>query len=401
MTEKKDKEKERRSVNKTWKNRLQGHKDAICFLTSPGEDLLLSISADASLRMYDLQKKTGGRPLQLTAPKPDAPELGYASASARTAARKAQSDFPGLCTAFAYRAAPDAAAHATVFGGYECGRVAAWDGEDGELIGNFNGHTGVVSALQIRREELFSASLDGTIRVWSLEADRLLAAACVHILDVGSMNPVADCVLLSNDRLVAASWDGNLRCLDLRTQVCSSMFEVSATAGLRALCSCEEFNGDVSLYVGTEDCQIACWKLPCIGEAQEVRAWKAHDQEVTVLRHSGERLFSGSEDRTVRVWCVRGSECGSFLDEMRGHDGAILVLCITEKLIWSGSRDTSLRSWDVMEMQLRIWERSEMRKADLLSHQIEKFNSLTGGGKKKNNKKAANQKKANRRGKSR
>lgn len=403
MSAARDKEKARERPNKTWKDRLKGHKDTICFLTSPENGQMLSISADACLRIYDLEKRQS-RKLEFAAPKPEALELDRGSAAA--ASRNGYVKPLGLCTAFAHHVTPGVgreAAKTTILGGYENGRIAAWDGDDGDLIGNFVGHTNVVSMLRCKDRDLLSSSVDGTIRIWSmnpLPQPTGHVGECRCILEFGESNPVADFALLKHDRLAACSWDGHLRTIDLKTSECINIREVSATSGLRVLVAQEQTHGDdATIFVGTDDCQICQWRVPFSGEPSEVRHWKAHDQEVTILKLYNDRLFSASEDRTVRVWDPRS---GYFLDEMRGHDGAIMSFCIAEKLAWTGSRDTTIRSWCLMDMELRIWERGQMRRADLFSHQVEKYNAIMGPGKKKGaQKKAGSSKKQAKRGKSR
>jgi WD40 repeat protein len=386
---------------KYWKDRLRGqhgHKDSVIFVHSLGEGKLLTISSDASLRLWDLTLKQFKKKLDLQPPKPEAPELGHTSAKGGVAVKQVAAKPCGLCTVFTYLASLPNGSDGTmtiVLGGYESGRVAAWDAEDGEVIGDFSGHTNAVTTLAVCGTQLISASFDGSIRIWALDASSMAAAECKFVLEFGDENPVADFSLLNHgDRLAACSWDGNLRIIDLKTRECTGIAEVSSTAGLRSLCVSEAATGETLMYMGTEDCRISCWKLYVSGELAEMRSWKAHDQDVTEMKIAYDKLFSCSEDRTIRIWDLR---TGFFLDEMRGHEGGISSLCIADKLCWSGSRDTTIRSWDLMDMDLRIWERKQMRREDLLSHQVEKYTAIMGVGKKKAVSKRAASKKAGKR----
>lgn len=382
---------------KYWKDRLprqHGHKDNVIFLQSMGDNRLLSISSDASVRVWDLTQKQLKKKLELQPPKPEAPELGNTGGgvvSAKVATSAVRTC--GLCTVFTYLQADGSeGSQNMIIGGYESGRIAAWDTEDGEVIGDFKGHSNTVTALATCDGNLISASFDGSIRIWSLDAASIAAAECKYVLEFGDTNPVSAFALLNKgERLAACSWDGNMRIIDLKTQECTGIAEVCSTAGIRSLCVNEAATGEITMYMGTDDCKICCWRLPTSGELAEVRNWKAHDQEVTQMKLAYDKLFSCSEDRTIRIWELR---TGILLDEMRGHDGAVTTLCITDKLCWSGSRDTTIRSWDLMDSDLRIWERKHLRNEDLLSHRVEKYTSIMGVGKKKASTKRAASKKA-------
>lgn len=388
---------------KYWKDRLRVQ-HCVIYIQSLGDGKLLSISSDAGLRFWDLaqnEKKQSQckKKLELQPPKPEAPELGNTAGGVMASKSATAAKSCGLCTVYTYLASTqngkEGGTQAIVFGGYESGRIAAWDGEDGEAIGDFAGHTNCVTTLVASATDLLSASMDGSIRIWTLGADSIANAECKYVLEFGDANPVADFALLKNgDCLAACSWDGNLRIIDMKTQECTGIAEVCSTAGLRSMCVSEAATGEVLVFMGTEDCKICCWKIHVNGELAEVRSWKAHDGDVNKIRIAYDKLFSCSEDRTIRIWDLR---TGFFLDEMRGHDGAITCLCIADKLCWSGSRDTTIRSWDLMDMDLRIWERKQMRREDLLSHQVEKYTSIMGVGKKKASGKRAASKKAGKR----
>lgn len=389
-----------------WHDKIRSHRDAVifveeCFDHSPsiespqvavGSRCLLSASADGAVRLWQLARE-GSQPvsrqkLALTPPASAGPK-GW-----------------GACTALAYDGLmpPEAAWAAsigqeprggpsTIFAGYESGQVASWDAATGGLVAELLGHEGAVTTLRScgrpafltgevlsagdEAANLISAAYDGTVRVWNVQgAD----AACLFILEFGKRNPVADLALLPRNRLVACSWDGRLRSLDLTRRSCTNIAEASSTRLLALCCAyCEQAPDDDPLvFVGHDECGIACWLFPAVvlghGSCREIAAWKAHDASVTALRFlqtsTFERLISGGEDRLIKLWTLSGQ----LLEEFYGHTGGILsmVVATKDRMLWTGSRDHSVRSWNLLEAEARCRERAAMTHADAESLEDEK-----------------------------
>ena len=55
---------------------------------------------------------------------------------------------------------------------------------------------------------------------------------------------------------------------------------------------------------------------------------------------SGGHMFSGSYDKTVRVWDVDNLTC---LATLQGHSGAVRALAASPTLVFSGSDDTTIK----------------------------------------------------------
>lgn len=51
-------------------------------------------------------------------------------------------------------------------------------------------------------------------------------------------------------------------------------------------------------------------------------------------------MFSGSYDKTVRVWDVDNLTC---LATLQGHSGAVRALAASPTLVFSGSDDTTIK----------------------------------------------------------
>jgi WD40 repeat protein len=80
----------------------------------------------------------------------------------------------------------------------------------------------------------------------------------------------------------------------------------------------------------------------------EAYVYRGHQDAVTtvVFSHDGQRLLSGSEDKTLRLWDMQTER---ELVCLRGHEGAVNSVALSGDNRWalSGSSDRTVRLWDV------------------------------------------------------
>ncbi|KAJ8246081.1 hypothetical protein GJAV_G00263450 [Gymnothorax javanicus] len=64
---------------------------------------------------------------------------------------------------------------------------------------------------------------------------------------------------------------------------------------------------------------------------------------------TGDLLFSGSSDKTIKVW----DTCTTYKCQktLEGHDGIVLALCIQGNKLYSGSADCTIIVWDIQALQ--------------------------------------------------
>ncbi|RXN02116.1 E3 ubiquitin-protein ligase TRAF7 [Acipenser ruthenus] len=64
---------------------------------------------------------------------------------------------------------------------------------------------------------------------------------------------------------------------------------------------------------------------------------------------TGDLLFSGSSDKTIKVW----DTCTTYKCQktLEGHDGIVLALCIQGNKLYSGSADCTIIVWDIQTLQ--------------------------------------------------
>ncbi|XP_054731615.1 F-box/WD repeat-containing protein 7 [Anastrepha obliqua] len=78
---------------------------------------------------------------------------------------------------------------------------------------------------------------------------------------------------------------------------------------------------------------------------REPKVLKGHDDHViTCLQFSGNRIVSGSDDNTLKVWSAVSGRC---LRTLVGHTGGVWSSQMSGKIIISGSTDRTLKVWDM------------------------------------------------------
>jgi WD40 repeat protein len=172
--------------------------------------------------------------------------------------------------------------------------VRIWETTGGRLVHTLQGHTAEVASLVFTRDcrELVSSSHDPTVRVW----------------DTGTGKPIRVLEVPSPHRKPAAiSPDGRLLALGN-----------GMTAEVR-----EYATGRVLFF--------------CLGHTDSVSS--------VSFTPDGQRLATGSADRTIRIW---DATSGQSLLTLRGHTGIIGQLAFTSdgRVLASGGEDGVVRLWN-------------------------------------------------------
>ena len=73
---------------------------------------------------------------------------------------------------------------------------------------------------------------------------------------------------------------------------------------------------------------------------------KGHIDKVISLVYADGMLFSGSRDRTIRVWNIHKRNCQFVL---RGHKAWVTSLVYADKLLYSSSNDQTIKIWNLQK----------------------------------------------------
>jgi WD40 repeat protein len=95
---------------------------------------------------------------------------------------------------------------------------------------------------------------------------------------------------------------------------------------------------------GSSDRTVRIWD---VASGAELAVLRGHETNVDRVSFSpdGQRIASGSQDRTLRIWDVAS---GAELAVLRGHESYLLSVCFSPdgQRIASGSNDGTIRIWD-------------------------------------------------------
>jgi WD40 repeat protein len=169
-------------------------------------------------------------------------------------------------------------------------------------IGVLEGHTGPVSDIKIGwpgDQVAFSASWDGTLRLWSLGDEYPL----IRVFE-GHTDRVLACALRHDERLaISASADRTLRLWDLETGT-----TVQVLSGHSAEVTGCAFAAYGSKIISRSlDGTLRAWDVP---SKRGATVFEGHSDWVNAFALDEEHglLYSCSEDRTVRAWDLTAGE---------------------------------------------------------------------------------------------
>ena len=109
------------------------------------------------------------------------------------------------------------------------------------------------------------------------------------------------------------------------------------------------------LFSGSDDKMVKVW---CTQRAHCVKVFKGHTDDVhsLTLSNDGRILYSGSSDKTIKVWDIASATC---LTTFEGHTGYVRSLAVSRdgKQLFSASCDKTLRCWCMRNIPLLFWRR--------------------------------------------
>jgi WD40 repeat protein len=226
---------------------------------------------------------------------------------------------------------------------------------DGEPAGEpWKGNGGGIAAMAVSPDEtmVVSGRRDGRVRLWNRNDGKIVGDpweghnAAVRCLDWSS-----------NTRQVASgSQDGTIRRWnpDTGQQIAPPIRTGQRVLVVKYSPQCDTFAS------GGEDNMIRMWSK----DGELLVEIRGHDNRVSSLCWSkdGQRIFSGSADRTIRKW---RSIDGGKLAVLRGHTHTVLSVCLTpdERHLVSASGDCSVRIWNLktdLQVGDPLWHDDEL-----------------------------------------
>ncbi|KAJ3370420.1 hypothetical protein HDU91_006225 [Kappamyces sp. JEL0680] len=209
-------------------------------------------------------------------------------------------------------------------------RLSVWNiDEDGtQPTATFGENHGKIYSLLVRKNRIFSASSDQTIRIWDAVSLEQVGVLSGHTGGVNSIKFYQDYILsASSDKSIKA------RLLVLTDSSC-----LHTVSHLPSECL-DVAIGDGMLFASGYDSNITAYSA---NDYTRLGTMTGHRWEVWQLEYSNGVLFSGSHDHSIKIWDARNFQNASTLV---GHRGYIHALAWGDGALLSGCADRSIKMW--------------------------------------------------------
>ncbi|CAH8310812.1 unnamed protein product [Eruca vesicaria subsp. sativa] len=220
--------------------------------------------------------------------------------------------------------------------GDQCSFLHSWTSLPGMvMVASLDGHKKDLKGIALPQgsDKLFSASSDGTLRIWDCHTGQ-----CVHTINLqaeaGSLMSEGSWVFLGLPNAVKA----------FNVQTSKDLHLNGVVGQVRAMTVA---NG--MLFAGTSSGTISVWKATD-SESDPFTYLTSlegdNTGEVTCFIVGGQRLYSGSADKTIKVWDLSTLECTMTL---RQHTDTVTSLLCWDQYLISASLDGTIKVWACSE----------------------------------------------------
>ncbi|KAJ7524679.1 hypothetical protein O6H91_17G015900 [Diphasiastrum complanatum] len=211
-----------------------------------------------------------------------------------------------------------------LYSGSDASSIRIWRRSEMDAFSSFRTGDGAVKALLVHGDKVFSAHQDHKIRVWRHSKSR-----------PSDVNAVATLPTLKN---YLTSFLSPKNYVQVRRHHKRLWIEHVDAVSVLAV-------GNGVLYSGSWDKTVKVWRL---SDYRCLETVEAHDDAVNALIvGSNGRVYTGSADKKVKSW-YKSSKTHVLLSTMEGHKSGVnaLALSTDESLLYSGSSDTSIVVWE-------------------------------------------------------
>lgn len=176
-----------------------------------------------------------------------------------------------------------------LFSGLDDFTIVAWNPDTGGAIRTYNGHSGSVLALATNGDELYSAGVDKVILQWNIRSGELLQEFPPH-----HINKITS-LALKDGLIFSAAFDAEIVQWNSTTGEQLRVFKTSRII-LRSVAVWKNF-----VISAGEESKIAIWDNTA-DSIEPLKILTGHIYPINCLLVSGDFLFTGSSDKTVKQW---------------------------------------------------------------------------------------------------
>jgi len=205
-----------------------------------------------------------------------------------------------------------------------------------ELV--LQGHKYTIWALTGNEQFLYSGSNDHTIRVWDLKKRTCLGVLTEHNTKIFSLQ-IRDQVLFSTGDSKIKVWK------EREKDNPGSLTVVHCLEGHAQGVNTTSIAGDL-LFSGSSDKSCKIWDLntfECVKTIQDLSS-PSKILSLTVGGTNPNLIFTGSQDCKIKIWDVRQEKC---VRDIRAHSWDVWQLSLGGGFLFSGSFDHTIKAWDV------------------------------------------------------
>ncbi|KAL1195085.1 Zinc finger CCCH domain-containing protein 59 [Cardamine amara subsp. amara] len=220
--------------------------------------------------------------------------------------------------------------------GEECQFLHSWCSFPGlAMVATLEGHKKDLKGIALPEgsDKLYSASSDGALRIWDCHTGQ-----CVHEINLkaeaGSLINEGPWVFLGLPNAVKA----------FNVQTCKDV-HLNGTVGGQVNAMAV---GNGMFFAGTSSGSISVWKASDTESEpfKYLTSLDGHSGEVKCFIVGGQRLYSGSVDKTIKVWDLNTLQCVMTLGQ---HSDIITSLLCWDQYLISSSLDGTIKVWGSSE----------------------------------------------------
>ncbi|KAN0019044.1 hypothetical protein ACTFIU_002246 [Dictyostelium citrinum] len=177
---------------------------------------------------------------------------------------------------------------------------------------------------------LYSGSNDGQIGVWD-------AVDLKHVTNIKAHGKSIRAIIKRpgfEQNVLTAGADSLVKEWDINTQ--QTIKELKESNEVNTI-----FIQDNLLYTGCNDKTVKVWDMRSY---ECVKTLSGHTRAIKSVCAMGNLLFSGSNDQQIYVWNLA---TGTILTNFQGHEGWVKTLYAHNNMLYSGSHDETIRIWDL------------------------------------------------------